>query len=461
MAENKVFRKVSLDRLSSPEELDQRLTVTSPTGWLACLAIIMLVVTGIIWGIFGRIPDKAMGQGIIISSGGVTNVIPRVSGQITDVSVREGDYVVKGDVIARVEQTDITQEINKLKVDLEIIRELDPNNPLHREDQLALSTYGQIAEFLRDIEYARTSLDVQRANLSSAEKNRSIQLEQARWELDQATLQLEKAKVDYENLKYLYDNDGVSEQQFKDSERNYILSQSSLQNKKEQLRNLELEDNEYIRSQVRQSEKNLEVLIQTLYKIKSSKEKELETEIARLQEQLVVNSDITAGVSGRVVELQVKKGDLVQAGSNVCSIAREEGEGESLEAVVFIPVEKGKKVHPGMEVNISPTTVKKEEDGYMLGNVKSVSEYPVSAQGMMLTLGNPELVNKLLGQSSPVEVQVELIRDSSTVSGYKWSTHEGPDMIIDSGTLCIGEAKVSEQRPISMVIPFIRKMFFE
>jgi len=79
----------------------------------------------------------------------------------------------------------------------------------------------------------------------------------------------------------------------------------------------------------------------------------------------------------------------------------------------------------------------------------------------MLTLGNAELVNRLLGQSSPVEVKVELIRDSSTVSGYKWSTPDGPEMIIDSGTLCLGEAKVSEQRPINMVIPFMKRILFE
>jgi HlyD family secretion protein len=146
MAENKVFRKVSLDRLSSPEELDQRLTVTSPIGWLACLAVIILVVAGIIWGVLGRIPDKAVGQGIIISSGGVTNVMPRVSGQLTDVSAREGDYVEKGAVIARVEQTEIIEKINKLKKDLEVIKNLDPGNPLLEDANGYLNVDGQIAE---------------------------------------------------------------------------------------------------------------------------------------------------------------------------------------------------------------------------------------------------------------------------------------------------------------------------
>ncbi|MEG6520666.1 NHLP bacteriocin system secretion protein [Desulfotomaculum sp. 1211_IL3151] len=458
MAENKVFRKVSLDRLSSPEELDQRLTVTSPMGWLACLAIILLAAAGIIWGIFGKIPDKAMGEGIIISSGGVTNVISQVDGHITDVKAQEGDYVKKGDVIARVEQTEIVDKVNQLKEDLEVIKNLDTDNPRTAANKLNLNVYGQIIENIEDMEYARTNLDVQRANLTSAHKSQAINLEQAKWELEQATLQLEKDKDHYEKSKYLFEHAALSQQEFTDAERNFILSEAALQNKKEKLQNLIAEANVLPRSQVLQAEQNLDVLKQKLKDTRLLMEKDLEKQIARMQLELINSSEITADVSGRVVELQVKKGGMLGAGNSVCSIARQEKEAESLTVVIYMPVEQGKKVRPGMAVNISPSTVKKEEDGFMLGNVKSVSEYPASSQGMMLTLGNSELVNRLTGQGSPIEIRVELVRDSNTVSGYKWSTPEGPEMIIDSGTLCLGEVKVSEQRPISMVIPFIKRI---
>ena len=76
---------------------------------------------------------------------------------------------------------------------------------------------------------------------------------------------------------------------------------------------------------------------------------------------------------------------------------------------------------------------------------------------MMLTLGNNELVNQLMGDGAPIEVRVKLVLDNSTASGYKWSTAEGPKIIIDDGTFCIGEVKVAEKRPISMVIPFIKR----
>ncbi len=458
MSDSGVFRKVSLDRLSSPEELDQRLTVTSPTGWLALIAAAVLVLAGITWGVLGKISDKAVGEGIIMSSGGITSVINHANGQVTDISVQEGDYVEKGDVVARIEQTRLIEEINKLKEDLEVIRNLNLENPSIQENKLNFNVYGQIAELARDIENARTNLEVMKANLITAEGDTETELEQAKWELQQAKIQLEEDQENYESLKYLFNNGAVSKSDFKEAERQFILSESTVRVKEENLHNLEMQANIVPKSQVLDAKNTLEILKQQFKDTCLLKERDLQAEIANKQEHLFNNSEIVAGVSGRVLELRVKKGNLVTPGESVCSIARGEKETESMEAVVYIPVEQGKKVLPGMEVNISPTTVKKEEDGFMKGNVLSVSEYPASAQGMMLTLGNKELVQRLSGKGSPIEVRVKLIRDSSTVSGYQWSTPSGPDMVIDSGTLCLGEVKVSQQRPISMIVPFIKKI---
>ena len=41
--QNKLFRKVALERLSSPEQLDQMMTVTSLRGWIALAAAIFLI----------------------------------------------------------------------------------------------------------------------------------------------------------------------------------------------------------------------------------------------------------------------------------------------------------------------------------------------------------------------------------------------------------------------------------
>ena len=52
---NSLFRGKSIDRISSPEQLNDRLRVADPGVWLL-LAGILLVLAGIcVWGIFGRL----------------------------------------------------------------------------------------------------------------------------------------------------------------------------------------------------------------------------------------------------------------------------------------------------------------------------------------------------------------------------------------------------------------------
>ena len=52
---NSHFREKSMDRISSPEQLNDRLRVANPGVWLL-LAGILLVLAGIcVWGIFGRL----------------------------------------------------------------------------------------------------------------------------------------------------------------------------------------------------------------------------------------------------------------------------------------------------------------------------------------------------------------------------------------------------------------------
>jgi hypothetical protein len=61
-----IFRKESLERLSSPEQLDQLMQVVSPKSWLPLTSLFFLMALALIWGIFGRIPITAVGKGILV-----------------------------------------------------------------------------------------------------------------------------------------------------------------------------------------------------------------------------------------------------------------------------------------------------------------------------------------------------------------------------------------------------------
>lgn len=69
-----------------------------------CLAAILT------WGFIGRIPTRAGGEGVLVrDAGNLVDAISAVAGRLDAVEVAAGDRVVKGQVIARIVQTDTEQ----------------------------------------------------------------------------------------------------------------------------------------------------------------------------------------------------------------------------------------------------------------------------------------------------------------------------------------------------------------
>src|SRR4051812_16788438 len=107
MENTKVFRKISLDRLSSPEQLDQVMQVTNPRGWIALAAVGLLLLTAVVWGVTGSLAEKVGGRGMLVKSGGVLEVVSNAPGRVTDVAVAVGDSVTEGQVVAWVAQPEL------------------------------------------------------------------------------------------------------------------------------------------------------------------------------------------------------------------------------------------------------------------------------------------------------------------------------------------------------------------
>jgi hypothetical protein len=65
-SQSSIFRKESLERLSSPEQLDQLMQVVSPRSWLPLATLGCLLGLALAWSVLGRIPITASGQGILV-----------------------------------------------------------------------------------------------------------------------------------------------------------------------------------------------------------------------------------------------------------------------------------------------------------------------------------------------------------------------------------------------------------
>lgn len=62
--ENQIFREKSLERLSSPEELNDYLHVTNPAIWVVLAAVVLLLSGLLIWSNFTSIVSSAAGTAV-------------------------------------------------------------------------------------------------------------------------------------------------------------------------------------------------------------------------------------------------------------------------------------------------------------------------------------------------------------------------------------------------------------
>jgi HlyD family secretion protein len=117
-----VFRRVSLERLSSPEQLDALMHVTSSRGWLALLALCGVLAVALAWSVFGSIPSKVKGSCILIRPGGVNEIVAPGAGTLSDIAVDVGDEVKGGQTVARIERLDGLEQVKATEAKLAALR---------------------------------------------------------------------------------------------------------------------------------------------------------------------------------------------------------------------------------------------------------------------------------------------------------------------------------------------------
>lgn len=411
-----IFRSVALERLSSPEQIDQLMQVTTARGWLLLVGVGALLATALVWGVLGNVPERIGGRGILIRSGGVLDVEAPGEGRVTDVAVRVGDVVSEGQVVARIARQDLVLRIQQARGEVGELRRR------HGEQQ----RFGQ--------------RDVQLQGAYRAQRREQLR---ASIESGQSTLRTLNERI-------------ASEAEL--VQQGLITRQALLARTQER---------DGVEERVRQSRSELVQLDAEGGQVTNQNQKavqesqaavtEAERELARLESELRTTSEVTSPYTGRVLEVMAEQGSMVDRGQPILTVDLTGKAVKGLEAILYIPSVHGKKIKPGMEVQIAPSTVKKEEFGYLLGTVTYVSDFPVTPQGMTRVLKNEQLVSTLSGDDAPYEIHVDLLPDPDNLSTYRWTSAEGPPLRIQSGTLATAGIVVERRRPILMVIPQLRK----
>ena len=412
---SKIFRDVALDRLSSPDELDRLLRVTDTKAWIAQIAIFAIIVVALVWSYTGRLPSTVSGQGVIVRTGGVLNVVAAGSGVVAQLKVNVGDKISAGQVVATVAQPAILEKYNNARQTLAQARREKERSHALREQETKLA----IATIRRKV-----------ANVQSEIKH----LE------DEAELAREQVSVQNQLMA-----DGiVTKQKTIEARQNLTAVEDRIAGLQANLQELDAEEFSN-QAKVQQGDAEKAIGIQ-----------DLERNLHEVESQLEIAQNVVSPYGGEVLEVKVSPGATVAMGDAILSM---QPDVQDLQALIFLPASQAKDVHSGMEVKISPSSVKPEEYGFIRGRVVYVSDFPDTPAELMRNFENEVLVKALTNDGPVTELRIEMKKNPRTPSGYEWSSAQGPAMALSGGTLCTAEVITRWQKPITLVFPAVRKAF--
>jgi HlyD family secretion protein len=529
----KLFRDESLERLSSPERLDQLMNVVNPRAWLPLAGLGSLVATGLLWSIFGRLPLTVAGQGVLIYPRSVVQFQAPSDGTILKLNITSGAVIKKGDLIGTISQPSLEQQLKqerekldrlvsqarasdlvrttrltsqrenlaKQKVNLEMTLKRETIIPVLRQKNL-----GLLAQNLTVID-KRLSSD--RQVLPDLRQRSFVSLDQKKVGLTQGLARIKKIlpnlEVQLAARRKLFEQRIVSADIMLAAQKDYLDSLTQISTLESQVKELDVErvntERQYLEGVNRSNElssKRQEIQVQridiqrqflqslnTIDELKTKLQdinsqlakltqeeleatftsknniEEVNRKIAQLQREIQLKTQIVSDYDGKVIQLSVVPGQIVTAGTRLGSINSKGDEAELMSAIYFADKD-GQQVKPGMEVQITPSLVKRERFGGILGKVSEVTSFPVTGQDMSNIIGNQGLAESLAESltangKAPVQVFAQLAT-AKTNSGYKWSSSGGPDLKLSAGTTVQVQVRVGEVVPISYIIPIFKSI---
>jgi len=414
-APQSIFREAAIDRLSSPDQLDQVVGVTRPMDWVAAAVAGLAILGVLIWSVVGSIPTRVAGDGIVMGAGGkVADAATAAAGRLRTVAVGVGDRVAAGQPIAELAQDDAGERY-RAALALQSERE---------REHAAL-----VAATDRDRAAQESSFNARKAGLqqsATAAEDRAAVLA-----ADLKTLQglikqglttepdVEQTRVDL----YAARQRGVDA-------RNAVLTLSA-----ERLDRQAQQARELLASQARVDDARRET--------------------GQYAAALARQTQILSPIAGRVTEIKVSPGAVLATGAPVASVESDENR---LQAVIYLPAESGKLVKAGMRARLSPANVKREEFGSVMAHVVSVSPFPATPEGLNAVLHNADLAGRFSRAGALYAAVIRLDADPAAPSGYRWTSGHGPDLHLTAGTLAHAEIVTRERRPIELLVPLARRL---
>jgi HlyD family secretion protein len=404
------YRSDSLDSLVSSDDLNQASSLIRFKAFLFLLVFSLLLVLGVACCIFITIPIKVSGPSVIWSDVGVLQVSAKDPGIITSIGAKVGDRVEVGQVIAKLDQSGIVDQLTSVSFKLQALK-----------------------NYIKDLQHLQVSDKIEREGFKKTTDKlmlESTQLTEKR---------LSRFRDRKDQLQKLLDDNAITFDQF-----------NTFIDRIEQAEDKIISDQRMVVAELKEENfkhtNDARELLQ-----KKLEAEQLSSEVKLLENQLADQGELRSPISGRVVEVTASVGDFLSPGSSVLLVQPDADEGE-LTFVVFIPSEQVKPVKSGMRTELELSAFPPTKYGKLVAEVTSVSPMPLSSSALMKELRNDQLVNRITEVGSPFMVKVDILKDP--VSGnLVWSSSSDAKRELQVGMVGQGSIITRYERLVWLLLP--------
>jgi HlyD family secretion protein len=445
-----LFRKKSLERLSSPERLDQLLEVVDRKTWVPLATLGFLVVSLVAWAVFAEIPVNVEGKGILVRPRKISEFQSTGAGRVVAMEVDVGDTVRPGQLLAEIERPDLEEQ---LRLQKEKAAELTAQSRAASEQMVGEERpAGEVlaqGPSLRDhIERSRAlarTLRSERLTVLAEEEERLDAQERVARELSQSLRERS------EGWRQLTEDSLVSKTELDAAEEAYMDSLERLyeiETQRGKLETARLEADELYFDRLQKiAEWSFELEQQIA---------DVHREIARLAAQIEEECRVVSDHDGRIIEVNAVPGTFLAPGDRLGAMEVSDPS-STLKSVTYFRVRDGKRLRAGMPIQVTPDTVERERFGSIRGVVRTVSRFPVSVEEAASVVGNRFVAEMLIEGGYLIEVASDLQRSTAQPERYDWTSSRGPEEVqVSAGTTTTARVAVERERPIAFVLPLLK-----
>jgi HlyD family secretion protein len=415
------------------EQLDVAARVVPLHNWFFLAAAFLTLGAFAAFSFWYEAPLKLEGRGILLAkhaqgSDSLLQVTAPATGRIRKVAVMSGSVVRAGDVLAEIDQKELGDEVASATAELARLREEDARTSRLEDDEARAKSEAQA-----QLEAAlRRGLDLDRARLAAHRrivagdmrlKARSMVTEsdalKARAEADEVESGVAAAEARLHQIAYDRVRDDATRR--RDSLKRQLAIRAA------------------------------------------------ETRLALLRARFDRDTRIISPYAGSVVDLLITDHAPVQMGTTAALLRPVATAPGALEAIIFVPAGLGKKIRVGDAVEVVPDTVRRQEHGFIRGEIRSVSEMPRTAESMLAELKNPALVSSFLEMyRGQVLLTIHgALREApatradgtlARLNGLDWSSASGAYQRVSGGTLCSASIVVERRPLIALAMPWFKRL---